>query len=668
MKVLNFCLSLTPNSTVHSTSLTFEQLYQKIYKKLISFLYQDSSAKFTFAFDGPQLEWFEKEHPEFLQILHELVARKQIEVLGGGYYNPVFPLLSPVDRTGQIELLTVELRRITGKRPRGISVLSSVWDRSLVPGFQNCGMEWIFLDSSIIPEKSRHFLPQILGEQGKTLKVLPVYRNLKQALEKGQSPEQYLAEVFEQVESTVKDDEYSQYTQERVISVNMDINTADLLLAQNWIEALYRAAESSFSEKIRFCLPTEYIHRAEEFIPSFVESGFQKDVARWAFAPYQISDEKSGFPVSINNFLLTYPKCRSLYNRSLYISMLISNCHGDKARKMAARKSLWKAQSGDVYLCSPEGIFAESRMRQNAYKKLSEAEKYLREAAPFKESVAAFDYNADGHNEYLCSMENYTACISPRGGQVCELNVMHSFTNYSNNLSRVEKFDGADDGYERGLFVEHVFNREEFSDYKKGLPAGCGVFSKALFKEIGFNGTKKEVKLKGEGSFSSLALPISLRKRFLINSSGFTVQYILKNEGPIAFKGNFVVESNFAQTDFSSVDNPSYKLDLISGGNGITCEKAEGSIIEKDISFVQITDIATDVSFVYEPNEESGIVCRPLIFKRPCINSSVPQVSENTFTVSLFWEFDLAGGMEIEKTINFTVVTPKKRKVKKLQK
>ena len=152
MKVLNLCLSLTANSTVLSTSLTFEQQYQKIYKKLIAFLYQNPTAKFSFSFTGLQLEWFEKAHPEFLQILHELVARKQIEILGGGYYNPVFPLLSPVDRAGQIELLTVELRRITGKRPRGISVLSSVWDRSLIPCFQNCGMEWVQLDSSIIPE------------------------------------------------------------------------------------------------------------------------------------------------------------------------------------------------------------------------------------------------------------------------------------------------------------------------------------------------------------------------------------------------------------------------------------------------------------------------------------------------------------------------------------
>ena len=666
MKVLNLCLSLTANSTVLSTSLTFEQQYQKIYKKLIAFLYQNPTAKFSFSFTGLQLEWFEKAHPEFLQILHELVARKQIEILGGGYYNPVFPLLSPVDRAGQIELLTVELRRITGKRPRGISVLSSVWDRSLIPCFQNCGMEWVQLDSSIIPEKSRHFLPQILGEQGKTIKVLPVYRNLQNVIKKNISPEQYLKELVDKIEKSTKNDEYNYYAQERVISVNFEFDSAEILLSGNWIENLYKSINQEFAEKIRVCLPTEYIHRAEEFIPSFTGIGIRDDVAKWALKPYEISGEKSELPVSINNFLITYPRCRALYNRELYISLLVSNCHGDKARKMAARKSLWKAQTGDAFLCSPKGVFPDKKMRQAAYKNLTEAEKYIREAVPFKESVTSFDYNADGHNEYLCSMEKYTACISARGGQITELNVIHNLENYADNLSRIEKFDKVNDNYERGLFVEHVFSKEEFSDYKKGVPSGCGVFSKALFREAEFNGTKKEIKLKGEGTYSNLDIPISLRKRYLINSNGFMVQYILKNEGPIAFKGNFVVESNFAQTDFSEASTNSYKVDLISSGNGITYDQITKPASQKDVSFLQITDTSNNISFVYEPNEEeAGISCRPLYFKRPVIDSSTPQIAGTTFVSSLFWDVDLPAGRELEKTINFTIITPKKRRTKK---
>jgi len=662
VKVLNLCISLTVNTTVLSTASSMEQQYQAIFKKLISYLYKTPDFKITFSFSGPQLEWFEKKHPEFIAILKELISRKQVEIMGGGYYNPVFPLLSPIDRTGQIELLTSELRRLTGKRPRGMSILSSVWDRTLIPCFQNCGMEWVQLDSSIIPSQNRNFLAQIVSDQGKTIKILSAYRNLEQVADKEISADSYINSLFKQIEKSTKNDQYNYYTQERVICVNVETESAEYLVKHGWFEELFKTIEKNYKGKVKLNLPTEYLKNAQEFVPSFISAGIRDDIAKWSIIPYEAVENKSNFPLTINNFLLTYSRCHALYNRELYISMLITNCHGDKARKQAARQSLWKAQTGDALICSPDGVFANNALRQSAYKNLSDAEKFIREATDFKECVTSFDYNADGHNEYICMMEKYTACISPRAGEINELNING---NYADNLTRIAKFDKVTDDYERGLFIEHVFDKNEFSDYKKGTPTGCGIFSKVLFKEVEFNGTKKEIKLKGEGTYSNLNLPVSLRKKYLLNSNGFTVQYILKNEGPIAFKGNFVVESNFAQTDFTSAQTNSYKVDLISNGDGITYDQITKPASQKSVSFIQITDTSNNISFVYEPNEESGLCCRPLYFKRPSVNSSSGEISGTTFVSSLFWDVDLAAGMEMEKTINFTIITPKKRRTKK---
>lgn len=659
MKVLNICLSLSFNATVLSDPSSFEDSYQNILKKVISFIYTNPQYKISFSFSGPQLEWFEKKHPEFLSILRELISKKQIEITGGGYYNPVFPLLSPIDRTGQIDLLTGELRRMTGKRPRGMSIVSSVWDRTLIPCFANAGMEWVQLDSSLIAPQNLHYLPLVLNEQGKIIRVIAAGRDLDQAVEKQISADSFISSVIKKVEKTVKNDSYKDSTNERIVYFYAEPETALKLIQNGWFEDFYSTAVSDFSSKVKLSLPTEYIHRCEEVIPAFVGAGIRNDVAKWCTVPYEAVETKNSWPVTINDFLLTYGRCQALYNREQYISMLISNCHGDKARKNAARQALWKAQAGEALICSPQGIFANNALRQTAYKYLTEAEKYIREAGDFKENVTSFDYNCDGHNEYICMMEKYTACISLRAGEINELNITG---NYADNLRRLSKFDKVTDDYERGLFIEHVFDKSEFSDYKKGTPTGCGIFSKVLFKEVEFNSSKKEIKLKGEGTYSNLNLPVSLRKKYLMNSNGFTVQYILKNEGPIAFKGNFVVESNFAQTDFTSAETNSYKVDLISNGDGITYDQISKPASQKSISFVQITDSSNNISFVYEPNEEAGICCRPLYFKRPVNNASSNKVSGTTFVASLFWDVDLAAGMEMEKTINFTIITPKKRR------
>ena len=52
----------------------------------------------------------------------------------------------------------------------------------------------------------------------------------------------------------------------------------------------------------------------------------------------------------------------------------------------------------------------------------------------------------------------------------------------------------------------------------------------------------------------------------------------------------------------------------------------------------------------------------PLFFKRPRFQGSDPQVAGTTFVASMCWNVDLAAGMEMEKTINFTIITPKKRR------
>lgn len=665
MKTLNICFSLTVNSTVLSKSYTQEKLYDKVLKKIISYLYKNPSSKMSFSFSGLQLEWLEKKYPEFLTLLRQLLSRKQIELLGGGYYTPVFPLLFPIDRTGQIELLTGELRRLTGKRPRGMSVFSSVWDNSLVPCFQNCGMEWVELDSSLISAQNARYLPLIVSEQGKSIKVLPSYRNLAPVIDKDISPESFINSLIKQIEKTTKEDTHCAYTDERVISINVEAETMEKLISSNWISDFFEATKGEFSKKVNICLPSEYLRKTKEFVRAYIAAGVRDDIAKWALTPYEPLENKNLVPLTVHNFLQTYQRCGALYNRILYISMLIGNCHGDKARKNAARQSLWKAQEGGALICSPDGIFANNAMRQAAYRNLTEAEKYIRDASPFKEAVTSYDYNSDGRNEYICSMEKYTACITARGGEINELDIIHNTGNYADNLSRIEKFDKVTDSYERGLFIEHVFDKEEFAEYKKGQPTGCGIFSRVVFEEVEFSSSKKEIKLKGEGTYSNLDLPVSLRKKYIMNSSGFTVQYILKNEGPISFKGEFVVESNFAQTDFETADTNSYRVDLVSNGESITFDKISKQQSQKSISYMRVTDTSNDISFVYEPNEESGVTCGPLSFKRPSVNSSSPQISGTTFVASLFWDVELAAGMEIEKTINFTIITPKKSRGKK---
>ncbi len=655
---------ITASLSGAESSDLLEKKYQVLYKKLISFLYANASCKLTLSFPGRVFSWLTKKHPEFIQLLKELISRKQIEILGGGYYNPVFPLLLPMDRSGQIEMYGSELSSALGKRPRGMMVYGSVWDSSLISSLYGSGIEYVLLDNSLIPHAKRQLLPLLVTEQGKSVKVLPFIHE-GTVIPSHEDVDSYLLNVKKGAEKLLK--KHNDYgEEERTVCIAFDSDRFLSLLDDGWIERLYKTAQESYAGTINFSYPQEYLHRHTALLPAYIAPGIQSDIAQWGLVPYMPQENKTGYPITIYDFLSTYPRNHALYDRMIYIGMLIANCHGDKARKKLAREKLWQAQTGSAFVCDPEGIFATNAIRQNAYRALTEAEKIVRDCLPagkaFVESVTSYDYNADGLDEYVCQMQSFDACISRKGASITELDIMHNTGNYADNLKRIEKFDKVDDRYERGLFVEHLFTQEEMRDYKKGLPTGSGIFSQVSFTQAGFDKKRHEIKLTGLGEYSALKLPVSLRKNYIINSNGFTVQYILKNESPLALKAALLVESNFAQTDFSSADCNSYSVEVIAGGERRNLDALTAPESMSDISYMQITDTANDISFVYEPNEDADITCMPLYFHRPQFQSEVPQIAGTTFVASLCWNVDLAAGMEMEKTINFTIITPKRRR------
>ena len=100
MSRIHICYSLKSSRIGPNQKEIFEKDYINVYKPAAKFLYAHPDFFMSFAFNGVQIDFLQKEYPEFIELLHELISRKQIEILGGGYYDPAFPLLFPMDRTG----------------------------------------------------------------------------------------------------------------------------------------------------------------------------------------------------------------------------------------------------------------------------------------------------------------------------------------------------------------------------------------------------------------------------------------------------------------------------------------------------------------------------------------------------------------------------------------
>ena len=642
----------------------FEKSYQSVYKPILKFLYSHPSFPLSFKFTGPQLQYYKKRKNEIITLVRELTDRKQIEVLGGAYHDALLPLLNSIDRNGQIDELTSELRQTFGKRPRGMTLFQDCWDSSLVNNIHNCGIEYVVLNSALIQDSKRTFLPIFMSDLGKSIDIFAAYDEFipnSQMLS-----EEFIWNIEKAVIKAEKKDSYLQLDADRIIIINLEAETALELTNAKWFEKLDKYLQTTPDCRIKLTTPNNFrTKNVKTKLQSYIPVGISNEISNMISTD---KNEKNRFPYSIYDFLYTYNSSQKLYNRIMYVSLLVNQYKTDKMRKKAAREKLWLAQNGANLLSTAKDPVDNFINRQQAYKYLTEAEKMLRAEGDFAESVTSFDYDNDGITEYVCRMEQYFAYISLNGGAVRELDVMKNLCNYADNLKRRADYDGFDDDYERGIFIDHLFTTEQFKKYSGGEPAGDGVFSRIQYSELKYSQSHRELQLCARAVWKPTGQTIYLRKKYVINSTGMYVQYIIKNESDKTLGAKFAVESNFANIFFRNDDKTGFNIETVDNGEifVINPKKSTQDINAgnklKNVQLVRMSDKTNGISFVFEPNEKCGYCMNPIVFNRKNLQGNEVKPVSMTYESTLYWDINIGPGMETEKNINFTIIPVKKIK------
>lgn len=658
------CFGLESSEIGTARSDNFETDYQNAYKPVMKFLYSHPAFRMSFAFNGVFFQYLKKKHGEFVETLRELTARKQVEVIGGGFYDPVFPLLFPVDRSGQIEMLSSEIRQSVGRRPRGMTLYASCWDFSVLSSARSCGMEYVFLESALVPPEQQKFFPLIMSDRGKSIDILPVHTELKPP--PGILCGEYLENVRAAVEKTQKKEDRRLGGGRRVVCVPLSPEDLRQLLQSGWLDSLDRAVAEDSEGAFVLSTPENYRKAEPLRIPAYIAAGIGGETG--AALRRRNSRGAAGSPVTVFDFFQNAPQSRALYDRMLYVSLIMSLYHSDKMRKSEVRKKLWQSQSGNAFLDRHRRFSVASACRQRAYQFLVEAERILREYNKFSESLVSFDYNSDGMSEYIFRMQNYFACVSLTGGAVREFDVMRNSGNFADHMRRAAAFDGFDDSYEGGLFVDHLLSGRELAEFTEGRPPASGVFAGIRYEEKRISENGREVRMRASAVYGD-GQKVSLLKKYTASSGGFTVQYILKNESGSRLDAKFAVESDLAQTNFRADGFSAFRVEVVAGGRKLETDtrsssrRLSDSGVISDTEYLQITDTDGMISFVFEPNESCGLFFEPVTFRRPEAASGEPVPICMSFAAVMFWHICLEPGMEMEKTVNFSVAVERKRRI-----
>ena len=126
---ISLSLVLHNHQPVGNFGFVFEDNFRAAYEPLLAALERHPGVRIGLHYTGPLLEWFKASKPGVLAQLRTLVHRDQVEILGGGYYEPVLASLPELDRVGQLTRMADEVESLFGRRPRGAWLAERVWER-----------------------------------------------------------------------------------------------------------------------------------------------------------------------------------------------------------------------------------------------------------------------------------------------------------------------------------------------------------------------------------------------------------------------------------------------------------------------------------------------------------------------------------------------------------
>ena len=109
--------------------------------------------KMALHYTGPLLEQLEKNHPEHLELLKDLIQRNQVELVISGFYEPVLALISTSDRQLQPRLARDYAKKL-GANPKGVWVTERFWEPSLAKDIAKAGLSYVIVDD-------HHFVSRI---------------------------------------------------------------------------------------------------------------------------------------------------------------------------------------------------------------------------------------------------------------------------------------------------------------------------------------------------------------------------------------------------------------------------------------------------------------------------------------------------------------------------
>ncbi len=452
----------------------FQQVYDQSYLPMLDALERHPSIRISLHYTGSLLDWIEEAHPEFLQRLAALVKRDQVEIVSGGYYEPILPSIPDPDKIGQIRRLTAYIKQHFDAEATGSWIAERVWEPALPRILREANIEWTILDDvhfkNVGLEDSDLYGYYATEDQSSVLKVYATSKLLRYTI-----PWHPPAETIQTLRALVtRDGKHIAVMGDDCEKFGSWPGTYEYCWGQStgvmnhaqtehtgWVEEFFTALEqnSAWLHTIplgeyartypalgRIYLPTSsYIEMTEWALPAHKSYLFGK-------LTHELEQEKRDDILQFmrggfwRNFLVRYPEINNQHKKMLRVHDVV---YAAGATPEAGLVQLWKAQANDTYWHGLFGGIYMSHVRSAIYHHLIKAENAadrLSFGSEHWQRHQTTDFDRDSQQELLIESDQQNLYLDPqRGGILFEWDMRRSMHNLLCVMTRREE------GYHRTL-------------------------------------------------------------------------------------------------------------------------------------------------------------------------------------------------------------------------
>jgi len=335
------------------------EIIDRCYRPVLTTLSHHSALAFVLHVSGSLLQRWQKLAPDLIDLVKTGVRRGQIELLGGGWHEPLFPFIPAIDRQGQIRELARRVKTLFGTRPRGVWLAERVWEPSFPVDLSAAGADYTLLDDHAFLQTgwAEHQLtgPFLTEDQGCQIGIFPISRALRYLIPFADH-DVLMNSLFERGQRNGGVWVYA----DDIEKMGAWPGTYERMHEQGWLETfcelLLGAADWLRLER----LDTVWA-RNEWAGLAYLPTTSYPEFLRWSLPPYLRG--RPGTSGSPRHFLVRYPEVRILQRRMLAASRAV---HARSRPPAAWLDRLWQSQTSCAYWHGWFGGVYDPVLRQSA--------------------------------------------------------------------------------------------------------------------------------------------------------------------------------------------------------------------------------------------------------------------------------------------------------------